>query len=1180
MPTPSLTFFLRDDTLIFKNGNDEQGRRTFRDADQKKFNAWQTQYRSLQIGNNLQRLSDLGQDIYRWLDGDEGWLAALNQQGADGVELVFAIPSSNAPNAEAFWAVPWEIMATGGRFLAERMPPIMPVRRLGENATPAPPKYGNFHIMFMAAAPEGETELNHEDEEIRIMDAVRSLQVGLDVEESGCLELLADRLGQEHPPEVLHLTCHGGIDGTGPFLTFEDPRGDKEHIRPDQLLSDLPMGDIPLVFVSACRTADARSGTSSFTSRLVHGGTAAVVGWDGSVNDQESTLFSSPFYQSLSRGFSVGRSAALARRDLLNKARQNPEEKKGFHWHLARITVTQTGGGPLVDKAGKKRTLWHGNAADAFLDPENRKVRVAGPREFVGRRRQTQAVIRAFRDGTRMVMLVGAGQLGKSSLAARVSQRMRGYITVVIFKDYDRQAIFQAIQEKLPPAHGIRVKQHWEKQVSEGDENLYFALKSILEKECAIADSSREMHPLLLVIDDLERILENHDSPEGFRVKESARGALSAVLRAFIDTNATESRLLFTSRHPFGLKDKGRNLTQGMVNVRLDPMTSGEREKLALAAFRVHGGTTADPDQVTDLTKRANDVSHGNPGLNRLLIQPILNGELKVAEAGIVSVETFLATGTPPPSGSDVGEMFAKMAFSSYLKCLDPFEQSAFRALTLFEIPVPRKVAILACEKMGAPESCIMRLVNLGLVHHMRAVAGQNSDLLVDRLAAAALMNHLSAEEKKDLAGSTVTPLYESWCNDQGKLPIFEQADELYRLTELSDPPPPIPLAAAALTTGRRIFISARNKTDFENARSRAIKASNTLEQTGLSPSLALARLIAECSTELGEMDVADGWFQKGMDLDSDDPGEKGRLHLKWAERLHQAGKIDEALACLEEAGTFLHAKEHERELAMVAGLRADVMMVTGDLDKAYHVRTREELPVFERLGDVREIAVTKGKVADILFARGALDEAFRVITEEQLPIFERLGDVRSIAVTKGQVADILFARGALDEAFRVLTEEQLPIFERLGDVRSIAVTKGQVADILEARGDLAGALKLHEERRPVLEQLKDEVGLIHLLFNVSQIRLQLGRLTRETLSQILNDLIDAFDRIRRLGRPDGIGAIGFLLGQVYAAIGARDRALEVWIEAEAGFRKIDRRKEADQVAELIQEIKTIIKES
>ena len=53
-----------------------------------------------------------------------------------------------------------------------------------------------------------------------------------------------------------------------------------------------------------------------------------------------------------------------------------------------------------------------------------------------------------------------------------------------------------------------------------------------------------------------------------------------------------------------------------------------------------------------------------------------------------------------------------------------------------------------------------------------------------------------------------------------------------------------------------------------------------------------------------------------------------------------------------------------------------------------------------------------------------------------QLPVFERLGDVRSRAVTMGQIADILQARGELDEALRIRREEELPVYERLGDVR------------------------------------------------------------------------------------------------------------------------------------------------
>ncbi|MBM3495235.1 MAG: tetratricopeptide repeat protein, partial [Armatimonadetes bacterium] len=57
------------------------------------------------------------------------------------------------------------------------------------------------------------------------------------------------------------------------------------------------------------------------------------------------------------------------------------------------------------------------------------------------------------------------------------------------------------------------------------------------------------------------------------------------------------------------------------------------------------------------------------------------------------------------------------------------------------------------------------------------------------------------------------------------------------------------------------------------------------------------------------------------------------------------------------------------------------------------------------------------GQIADILQSRGELDEALRIRREEQLPVYERLGDVRSRAVTMGKIADILQDRGELDEA-------------------------------------------------------------------------------------------------------------------------------------------------------------------
>ncbi len=77
------------------------------------------------------------------------------------------------------------------------------------------------------------------------------------------------------------------------------------------------------------------------------------------------------------------------------------------------------------------------------------------------------------------------------------------------------------------------------------------------------------------------------------------------------------------------------------------------------------------------------------------------------------------------------------------------------------------------------------------------------------------------------------------------------------------------------------------------------------------------------------------------------------------------------------------------------------------------------QLPVYEKLGDVRAKAVTMGKIADILQARGQLDEALNIRENHELPVYEKLGDVRSKAVTMGKIADILQARGQLDEALQ-----------------------------------------------------------------------------------------------------------------------------------------------------------------
>ncbi len=76
------------------------------------------------------------------------------------------------------------------------------------------------------------------------------------------------------------------------------------------------------------------------------------------------------------------------------------------------------------------------------------------------------------------------------------------------------------------------------------------------------------------------------------------------------------------------------------------------------------------------------------------------------------------------------------------------------------------------------------------------------------------------------------------------------------------------------------------------------------------------------------------------------------------------------------------------------------------------------------------------------MFSRGDLEEALRIRTEEQLPVYERLGDVREFAACKYHIAGMLFYRGESNAALRILCDEALPILERLDDAAGIAACK------------------------------------------------------------------------------------------------------------------------------------------
>jgi hypothetical protein len=627
--------------------------------------------------------------MYAWLD-EEGWARSwLGESGDRELEIrVDGLSEEDDPEEAAREAVlldaPWELLARGDAPLAlDPLRLFRVARRVARRRDLEPqrlwqPRFRDLRLMFMAAAPQGQVDLDYEREEAEILketeDNADRLRVV--VEETGVLDFLRGRLASDEGPfEALHLTGHGEVDkAKGPVLLLETPEGERADAVAGELIDALGEEEWrpALVVLSACRTAMAgRAGAAadngayrepagdrdrggvrqdaglapgarpelaaSFARQLVTQ-VANVVGWDGSVYDADATGFALEFYAELSRGGSVPRAAALARRALLRK--NFADARQGRHWHLARVYLGPLGGGPLCAASKPRRRPGVAAARKVHLDRVRQRVPVASRAEFVGRRRSIQKVLGAFRDGAG-VLVHGMGALGKSSLAERVINR-QSRRPVIVFESYDALSVFDALLSMLPDDIQDDEKSKWRGKVAADDARLALALKNWLE-------GPLDEQPVLLVIDDLERVLQTPrpvDAYAAVAVKDKYGAALGAVLSAF-GLAESASRLLLTSRYDFRLPDgRGADLAAQLVRVPLAPMTERERIKQLRASERMMGREGFEDDAASAvLLERAVAAAAGNPGLQAILTDAILNGEFAQAEQALEQLEEFRKTG-------------------------------------------------------------------------------------------------------------------------------------------------------------------------------------------------------------------------------------------------------------------------------------------------------------------------------------------------------------------------------------------------------------------------------------------------------------------------------------------------------------------------------------------------------
>jgi hypothetical protein len=109
--------------------------------------------------------------------------------------------------------------------------------------------------------------------------------------------------------------------------------------------------------------------------------------------------------------------------------------------------------------------------------------------------------------------------------------------------------------------------------------------------------------------------------------------AIAATIAAFRDSiGGTDSRLLVTSRYRFALADPhGNDLAAALHDIQLVPMNARERDKQLVAAAGSAGFEVPEDERqahhIADLMNRAKAAASGNPGLQAILMSPLLKLE-------------------------------------------------------------------------------------------------------------------------------------------------------------------------------------------------------------------------------------------------------------------------------------------------------------------------------------------------------------------------------------------------------------------------------------------------------------------------------------------------------------------------------------------------------------------------
>jgi hypothetical protein len=500
---------------------------------------------------------EIGENLFDFLDGssDTRYFSRVLEKTA-GLKKKIQI-NLRTWEETADW--PFELIAKKGEFLLfER---VHLVRRVSDRGIErdAIPVNDKIRLLFMACDYlDNDSGLNREKEEEAIKKITINFPFEMEVEDSGSLQGLQDRLEYKHY-DIIHLTGHANIGEDDTPIFYMKDVTDKQ-VKPGKLWDGALIENSPrLLFLSGCRSGHMQSingstNVESYAHLMVEKYRIPVVlGWGRKVNDTMAIYGAETFYQVLAQGHSILDAVQRARHRMLLEFNKIPEEFRNQNksaWPMLRLYCNGTPLHPIIkEDRSQKQKQESQQAAEIYLPYSRVKVL---KKNFIGRRSQLQTCMQTLDDSNYDqvgVLLLGTGGIGKSCLAGKICERFPDHFVIVLEGKLD-EVCLERILQKIFNDTGDK----------EGLKKLKdkTAMKDKLAELCATCFKERNY---ILLLDAFDRNLEWSGSGKPPHLPKEAAELLYTLLY-YLPYSGKMSHLVITSRFSFTLPEHGRHLLE------------------------------------------------------------------------------------------------------------------------------------------------------------------------------------------------------------------------------------------------------------------------------------------------------------------------------------------------------------------------------------------------------------------------------------------------------------------------------------------------------------------------------------------------------------------------------------------------------------------------------------------